>query len=134
MGSLLEPFSVHDAIQGRPGRKTDDFGRVWLQSLFLKRFCTIFGGVLDSENVDFAWEGYEKSQFHRSQISTTFWLHFGGHFGTKISLKWRLASPWAALGSHLDRLLGVRKFALKNIRGTDGNGLEIKSSRMAKSI
>ena len=31
MGSLLEPFSVHDAIQGRPVRKTSDFGRVWLQ-------------------------------------------------------------------------------------------------------
>ena len=24
---------------------------------FLKRFCTFFGGVMDSENVDFAWEG-----------------------------------------------------------------------------
>ena len=57
MGSLLEPFSVHDAIQGRLGRKTDDFGGVWLQSIFLKRFCLIFGGVLGSENNDFAWEG-----------------------------------------------------------------------------
>ena len=50
MGSLLEPFSVHDAIQGRPGRKTDDFGGVWLQSLFLKRFCVTFGGVLGNKN------------------------------------------------------------------------------------
>ena len=37
--------------------KIEDLGGVCLQSLFLKRFCTIFGGVLDSENVDFAWEG-----------------------------------------------------------------------------
>ena len=57
MGSLLEPFSVRDAIQGRPGWKTDDFGRVWLQSLFVKRFYLIFGRVLGSENSDFAWEG-----------------------------------------------------------------------------
>ena len=25
-GPFWNPFSVHDAIQGRPGRKTDDFG------------------------------------------------------------------------------------------------------------
>ena len=31
------------------------------------------------------------------------------HFGTTISLKWRLASPCAALGSHLDRLFGGPK-------------------------
>ena len=49
MGSLLEPFSVQDAILGRPGRKTDDFGGVWLQSIFSKRFCLIFRGVLGSE-------------------------------------------------------------------------------------
>ena len=98
--------------------KIEDFGGVWLQSLFLKRFYVIFGGVLDSENVDFAWEGSQKSQFHRSQNSTTFWLHLGGHFGTKISLKWRLASPCAALGSHLDRFLGVRQFVLKQFYGT----------------
>ena len=35
LGSLLEAFSVHDAIQGRPGRKTDDFWRVWLREPFL---------------------------------------------------------------------------------------------------
>ena len=31
---------------------------------------------------------------------------FWSHFGANISLKWRLASPWAALGSHLDRFFG----------------------------
>ena len=34
---------------------------------------------------------------------------FGGRFGATISLKWRLASPWAALGSHLDRFFGGPK-------------------------
>ena len=38
LGSLLEAFSVHDAIQGRPGRKTDDFWRAWLREFFRKDF------------------------------------------------------------------------------------------------
>ena len=113
-----KPFRLMLPSRGALRLKIEDFGGVWLQSLFLKRFYVIFGGVLDSENVDFAWEGSQKSQFHRSQNSTTFWLHFGNHFGTKISLKWRLASPCAALGSHLDRFLGVRQFVLKQFYGT----------------
>ena len=51
---LLEALSVHVAIQRRPEVEIEDYGGVWLQSPFLKRFCTTFGGVLDSENVDFA--------------------------------------------------------------------------------
>ena len=38
------------------GWKLKILGGVWLQSLFLKRFCLIFGRVLGSENIDFAWE------------------------------------------------------------------------------
>jgi len=34
--------------------RIEDFGGVWLQSVFLKRFYIIFGGVLGSENFDFA--------------------------------------------------------------------------------
>ena len=61
-----------------------------------------------------------------------FLLPFGGHFGTKISLKSRLASPWAALGSHLDRFLGVRKFALNKFYGTGRTrpGPDWKSSQV----
>ena len=54
---LWKPFRFMLPSRGALTLKTEDFGGVWLQSLFLKRFCTIFGGVLDSENVDFAWEG-----------------------------------------------------------------------------
>ena len=52
-----KPFRFMLPSRGALRLKIEDFGGVWLQSLFLKRFCTIFGGVLDSENVDFAWEG-----------------------------------------------------------------------------
>ena len=52
-----KPFRLMLPSRGALRLKIEDFGGVWLQSLFLKRFCTIFGGVLDSENVDFAWEG-----------------------------------------------------------------------------
>ena len=38
-----------------------------------------------------------------------FLVLFLGHFGAKISLKWRLASPCATLGSHLDGLFGGPK-------------------------
>ena len=45
LGFLLEPFSVQDAIQGRPGRKTDDFGGVCLQSLFVEEIlCNFWRG------------------------------------------------------------------------------------------
>ena len=54
---LWKPFRFMLPSRGALTLKTEDFGGVWLQSLFLKRFYTIFGGVLDSENVDFAWEG-----------------------------------------------------------------------------
>ena len=52
-----KPFRFMLPSRGALRLKIEDFGGVWLQSLFLKRFCTIFGGVLDSENIDFAWEG-----------------------------------------------------------------------------
>ena len=116
--SFWKPFRLMLPSRGALRLKIKDFRGVWLQSLFLKRFCVIFGGVLGSENLDFAWEGQQKSQFHRSQNSITFCLYFGGHFGAKISLKWRLASPCAALGSHLDRFWEVRKFALNKFYGT----------------
>ena len=51
-----KPFRFMLPSRGALRLKIEDFGGVWLQSLFLKRFCTIFGGVLDGENVDFAWE------------------------------------------------------------------------------
>ena len=52
-----KPFRFMLPSRGALRLKIEDFGGVWLQSLFfLKRFSTIFGGVLDSENVDFAWE------------------------------------------------------------------------------
>ena len=125
--TFLKPFRFMLPSRGALRLTIEDFGGVWLQSLFLKRFCTIFGGVLDSENVDFAWEGFQKSQFHRSQNSTTFWFHFGGYFRAKIYLKWRLASPCAALGSHLDRFLGVWKFAFNK---SYGNG----SARLGNQV
>ena len=76
-----------------------------------------------------------KSEFY--YFLSPFW----GSFWNQNFLKWRLASPWAALGSHLDRFWGVRKFVLNKFYGTgryrtqtDGTGPDLKSSRMAKSI
>ena len=45
----------HEQVD-KNGFETDknDLGSVWLQSIFLKRFCLIFRGVLGSENSDFA--------------------------------------------------------------------------------
>ena len=54
---LLEALSVHVAIQRRPEVENWGFWGGLVAESFLQRFCTIFGGVLDSENVDFAWEG-----------------------------------------------------------------------------
>ena len=54
-----KPFRLMLPSRGALRLKIEDFfgGGVWLQSLFLKRFCVIFGGVLGSENIAFAWEG-----------------------------------------------------------------------------
>ena len=52
-----KPFRLMLPSRGALRLKIEDFGGVWLQSVFLKRFCIIFGGVLGSENLDFAWEG-----------------------------------------------------------------------------
>ena len=35
----------------------EDFEGGLVAESFFQRFYVIFGGVLDSENVDFAWEG-----------------------------------------------------------------------------
>ena len=50
----MEALSVHVAIQRRPEVENLGFWGGLVAESFLKRFCTIFGGVLDSENVDFA--------------------------------------------------------------------------------
>ena len=52
-----KPFRLMLPSRGALRLKIEDFGGVSLHSLFLKRFYVIFGGVLGSENVDFAWEG-----------------------------------------------------------------------------
>ena len=52
-----KPFRLMLPSRGALRLKIKDFGGVWLQSLFLKRFCVIFGRVLDSENVELALEG-----------------------------------------------------------------------------
>ena len=56
-GTLLEAFSAHVAIQRRPEVENLGFWGGLVAEFFLKRFCIIFGGVLGSENLDFAWEG-----------------------------------------------------------------------------
>ena len=56
-GTLLEAFSVHVAIQRRPEAENYGFLGGLMADFFLKRCCLIFGGVLASENVDFALEG-----------------------------------------------------------------------------
>ena len=51
-----KPFRLMLPSRGALRLKIKDFGGVWLQSLFLKRFYEICGRVLDDKNVDFAWE------------------------------------------------------------------------------
>ena len=85
--------------------------------------------------------GSKNHNFTEVRIPLLFGSILGGHFGANISLKWRLASPCAALGSYLDRFWGVRKFVLNKFYGngwkrmeTDGTGQETKSSQRSKSI
>ena len=52
-----KPFRLMLSSRGALRFKVEDFEGGLVAEFFLKRFCTIFGGVLDSENVDFAWEG-----------------------------------------------------------------------------
>ena len=58
-----------------------------------------------------------------------FLTYFRNHFGAKISLDWRLASPCAALGSHLDSFLEVRKVTQKKIQneGMRGHGFHARA-------
>ena len=63
-----KPFRLMLPSRGALRLTTEDFGGVWLQSLFLKRFCVIFGGVLNSEIIDFAWEGIKNHNFTEVRI------------------------------------------------------------------
>ena len=56
-GPFWNPFRFMMPSRVALDGKLTIWGGVWLQSIFLKRFCLIFGGVLGSENSDFAWEG-----------------------------------------------------------------------------
>ena len=67
--SVWLPFSVP---------KSGWFSLFWLASFL---HSETLPGETYYENVDFAWEGLQKSQFHRSQNSLTFWFHFGSYFG-----------------------------------------------------
>ena len=72
MGSLLEHFSVHDAIQGRPGQKTDDFGGVWLQSIFLKGFFSFLEGFWAVKTVILHERGSKNHNFTEVRILSLF--------------------------------------------------------------
>ena len=72
MGSLLETFSVHDAIQGRPGRKTNDLGGVWLQSIFLRDVVSFLEGFWAVKTVILHGRGSKNHNFTEVRIQSLF--------------------------------------------------------------
>ena len=112
--------------------RIEDFGGSGCRVFFWRDFVLFLKGSWEAKTLISHGRGSKDYKFTEVRIISFFWLDVGGHFETKISLKWRLASPCAALGSHLDRFWGVRKFALNKFYGNGRyrTGTDWKSSQV----
>ena len=131
-GTLLEAFSAHVAIQRRPEVENWGFWGGLVAESFFEEILHYFWRGLGQWKPWFCMGGVAKITISLKSEFYYFLASFWGHFGANISLKWRLASPWAALGSHLDWFWGVRKFALNKYYGTGRDRLrQARDSRNA---
>ena len=87
-------FGSCSCLGGSKSRKLTNFGGVCCGVAFLNTFWCYFGWVLEVKNLDFAWEGSQKSRFRLSRFFDPFRDHFGPHLGPKMDPKLHLDASW----------------------------------------